>query len=1115
MHSSNNHGTESSPFGTANTMTTKFFTNEEGRVLIEKIKGIFQHKKIHFWDILVGYFRASGYFRIRPFIQAAQRIRILVGINIDRLVQEAWDKGLQFGANPVASREEFLTALAGDIQAAAYKREVEDGMIGLISDIAEGKIEIRVHPSRSIHAKVYIFREETKHPHGYGSVITGSSNLTDAGLERNFEFNVELREDHDIDFATETFEKLWTEGIAITSEHIQVVKKQTFLNDTFTPYELFIKFLIEYFGTAIYYDPSVLEDLPSGFKKLSYQADAVNDGFSRLQKHGGFFLSDVVGLGKTLVATLIAKRFYYTNGFTANHHSSTLFVVPPALVENWEETIRKIGLKNTKIITNGSLHRIRCPEDYDLVIVDEAHKFRTDTTEMYQNLQRICKSPTRRRDEFGKTFSKKVILISATPLNNRPDDIANLVYLFQDSKDSTLEISNLQHFFAPLIKEYDRLRRATSPVVIREGVRAIYDRIRTHVIQPLTIRRTRRDLMAHPAYRDDLAAQGINFPDVCTPEKIFYKLPPAFEELYDRTIYLLTDPATGLTYNRYRAIALLKPEKKALYQNADNISLQLAIIMKTMLVKRLDSSFHAFRKSLERFASATRRMVEMFDKGKIYIAPNLHVAEYLADDREEELLYLIAKVSETDPSIQICAPCEFEPEFIEGLRHDDKLLEKLVVEWKNLAGEDPKLDEFITRLQTQLFEKKLNPAQKLIVFSESEETTTYLFRALVNCGFDKRVLAVSSKNREKTMPDIKANFDASLLPAEQKDTIDILISTEVLAEGVNLHRANIVLNYDTPWNSTRLMQRIGRLNRIGSPHKTIHIFNFFPTAQVNDDIELEKKAKMKLHAFHVAMGEDSQIYSEEESPESFGLFEKAIAEEKDERLALLMELRAFKDADPNRFKQIKNLPQRARAGRAVNDLPLLSGSTLAFIRSHRRDAFLQVPPEGTLVELSFLEAARLFRAIPAETAIPLHQQHHQHVDSAIARFHFLLQEDLVRSQTVDSQLGPNERKALQFLSALKQMPVPGVSKNEQALFEAAQAAILAGKFQQLHRDINKLQKSVAKTSVATATIVEHTITLLSKYHITPDDEPAPPPFANAQPILHTHTPKIIISESFA
>ena len=307
------------------------------------------------------------------------------------------------------------------------------------------------------------------------------------------------------------------------------------------------------------------------------------------------------------------------------------------------------------------------------------------------------------------------------------------------------------------------------------------------------------------------------------------------------------------------------------------------------------------------------------------------------------------------------------------------------------------------------------------------------------------------------------------------------------------------------------MQRIGRVNRIGSPHSAIHVFNFFPTSQVEGDIELEKKAKMKLHAFHVAMGEDSQIYSDEEDPETFGLFEKTVKEEVDERLALLMELRAFRQDHPDRFKQIKNLPQRARTGRTQPDI---AGSTLAFIRSHRRDAFIHVAADNSQEELTFVEAARRFRAEPTEPAVPLHDRHHAQVQAAVARFHDMLQEDLAREQKVDPKLGPNEKKALQLLSALRQMPVS--SEKEQSLLDAAQQAIRVGKFQQLHRDLNKLQKAVKDTPVAPAILLERVIAILTKYPIAPDAPPAPAaPSVEPEPVVAAaRLPEIIISESF-
>lgn len=540
-------------------MGTNFFTNEKENTLLEKIEGVFKYKKVHFFDALVGYFRASGYFRIRKFIQQTPHIRILVGINVDKLTYQANQQGLLFNPNSEQSQEEFLNDIKKNIQEAKYDKEVEDGMYQFIEDIVSGRIEIRIHPKQNIHAKIYIFREEVYHPHGYGSVITGSSNLTEAGLEKNFEFNVELRYDDDIQFATETFERLWAESVAVDITHIEAIKTDSYLNPDFTPYEVYLKFLLEYFGKSIDFDPNSVSDLPKGYKKLSYQVDAVNDGYSKMMKHNGFFLSDVVGLGKTIVAALIARRFFFNNGFPM-HRSHILIIVPPALKEGWERTMNEFKLDNYNIVTNGSLHKLKNPAQYDLVIVDEAHKFRSDTASMYNELQKLCKTKALHAD--GSLHDKKVILVSATPLNNRPEDIANLVYLFQDSKDSTLEEGNLQRFFREQIDEYKKIKKLNDIELISNGIKAIYEKIRVKVVEPLTVRRTRTDLMENEAYRKDLEKQKVHFPNVKAPHKMFYELDKELERLYDNTIKYLSDKTDGLKYYRYQAIGHLAKDKR-------------------------------------------------------------------------------------------------------------------------------------------------------------------------------------------------------------------------------------------------------------------------------------------------------------------------------------------------------------------------------------------------------------------------------------------------------------------------------------------------------------------------------------------------------------------------
>jgi len=1086
-------------------MSTKFFTNEEQNTLLNKIEGVFKHKKIHFLDALVGYFRASGYFQIRKFVERADEIRILVGINIDSLVYQANQQGLIFDGDAEKAQDEFFQEVKKSIQEAEYDKTIEDGMIQMIEDITSGKVKIRIHPKQNIHAKIYIFREEEKHDHGYGSVITGSSNLTDAGLFKNFEFNVELRDNSDIEFATKTFEKLWLEAVPVSMESIEKVQNDTYLYDKYTPYEVYLKFLIEYFGKSIEFDPNSISDLPKGFKKLSYQVDAVNDGFSKMIKHNGFFLSDVVGLGKTIVSTLIAKKYFYTNGFP-EHRSRTLIIVPPALKDNWVETIEKFNLDNVKIITNGSLHKINDATIYDLIIVDEAHKFRSDTAGMYNELQKICKTPTRRVLPDGQAIPKRVILVSATPLNNKPEDIANQVYLFQDSKESTLETGNLQHFFRQQIDAYKKLKSEPDIKRVQAGVKHIYEKIRTKVIEPLIVRRTRTDLMTHDLYSKDLEKQDIKFPKVKQPKKILYVLEAHLEDLYDQTIYVLSHETEGLKYNRYRAIGFLKPHKKSKYKQADMISAQLAKIMKTLLVKRIDSSFYAFKQSLSRFLNATDAMVKMFENGRIFIAPNLPVSDMINDGREEELMDLVLEKSIEDPTIDICEPDDFEYDFLPGLKHDQRLLQELSTAWGEVK-EDPKLDVFIKYLKEILLDKNINPQSKLVVFSESKETTGYLERELPK-HISSFILSVDSKTRKDRMPTVRKNFDANLPKSEQEDKYSIILTTEVLAEGINLHRANVIVNYDTPWNSTRLMQRIGRVNRIGSTADEVHIYNFYPTAKVNNDIALEKKAIMKLQSFHAALGEDSQIYSPDEETETFGLFDKKMEEEKDEKLVYLMMIRDIKENMPGFFKQIKNMPLRARVGRTSS----ISGhSTICYIKDSKRDAFILVKEGVEIEELTFLETAKIFEAEVMEKSIDLHSKHHEQVQLGILLFSDLLDKEKARDKKIDLTQGPNEKKANAYLDAIINLPL--VNTEERILIIKAKEALRQGRFQNLQRDINKFQRALKKFPLKPAVILEKVIDILQAYPLLKeiDDDEVERKIVRVKALQ----PEIIITESFS
>lgn len=1037
-------------------MSTRFFTNTGENTLLNKFKGIFSHVRVAEFDALVGFFRSSGYFRLREHLRDVGQIRILVGIDVDHLISEAAKKGLEFNFNTEVTQEELIRELRDDIEKSAYTQEVEEGILEFITDVVNGRIKVKAHPDKNIHAKIYIFRPEPFNEHNSGSVITGSSNLSVAGLQTNFEFNVELRDYDDVAFATKTFEQLWLEAVEVLPSNIAELKDKTYLSDGFTPFEVYIKFLMEYFGSAIEYDPESITDLPKGYKKLVYQIDAVNDGYAKLMKHNGFFLADVVGLGKTIIASIIAKKFYFSNGY----RTRILVVHPPALEHSWKRTIKDdFEVPNVDFVTNGSLHSINRAEQYDLIIVDEAHKFRSDEARMFHELQRICKTPRKRPAPDG-SVQKKVILISATPLNNRPEDIRNQLLLFQDSKRSTLEIGNLQSFFTPHIELYRKLKKEADPLTLAHELKIMGEKIRTKVLEPVIVRRTRTDIKNTPEYQQDIQEQGLSFPDVVPPHQILYQLDEQLDELYDRTIMYASDSGNGLGFYRYQAIRYMNPDARAAHeratgvkqQQAVRISEQLAFIIKTLLVKRIDSSFFAFKATLRRYQQANKAMLMMLASDRVFIAPKYEVNEYVLNEDDAALERLLAE-AEDSKEVQVYQRDDFMEEFIQGMERDQKILDELVAAWDQVTV-DPKYDEFKRRLDTQLLSREVNDNRKLVIFSESKETTSYVVERLKEDGIT-RVMAVDSSNRRELEATIRANFDANAPVKEQADDHDIIFTTEVLAEGVNLHRANVIVNYDTPWNATRLMQRIGRVNRIGTRSKLIHIFNFFPTARTEKEIELEKKAFMKLQAFHSALGEDSQIYSQRETYGTFGLFERVPEEERDERLHYLEVLRRFRAENPDEYLRIRaTVPLRARVGRK---LPLTSGTTIAFIKDRKRDAFYFINEDLSIDEKTFVEAAKIFEAHATEKAKPLHAQHHAQITAALDSFHTEQQVSALRERA-SNKLGPNEQKALHFLNQAGWMEY--ATGEDKVYLENAKVSIRRGRFQKLPRELNKLLKSI-------------------------------------------------------
>ena len=1002
------------------------FTNRNGNTLMKEFEGVLQHNpQIRNLDAVVGFLRASGYFSLRPFLDNIGKVRVLIGIDVDKYIAKAAQQGKLFFGAEEEVKEEYLRKIRTDIETSNYRKDIEDGMYLMVQDLLDKKLELRAHPSKKIHAKIYVLYPDNFNQYSQSMAITGSSNLSGNGLgitqDKQYEFNVKLDRYDDVKFAKDEFEQLWkeSEGCEITSEDIKAAIDRTYLKGDVPPYDLYIKMLMEYYADRVLETDSADPfDMPEGYTKYDYQMDAVVEGYQKLIRYDGFFLSDVVGLGKTIVATMIAKKFLIENGY---EHTKILVVYPPAVEQNWKSTFKDFGIdKYAKFITNGSLSKVLDEEDYnywnaeeyDLVLVDEAHKFRSHTTSAFEQLQEICKMP---RLEAGNIpgYKKKVMLISATPMNNSPADIYTEILLFQDPRHCTIDgVSNLTAFFSPLIKEFKRLRKNNNTSI--EDFKRLAEKVRDRIIKPLTVRRTRTDIESIPRYNKDVNG----FPKVEHPIENQYELNEHLANLFEQAIQILDKK---LTYARYQAIAYLKPEvANGLYDNAELISRSLAGIRKNGLVKRLESSFYAFQVSIENFHQANQNMIDMFDNDKVYIAPDLDINLLLESGLSEEEIEekLNAKAS-NNPKNAIFHAADFRPEFIDMLHDDQAILEQMSADWKDISDEDDsKFAKFNELLKHELFRSDRNPEKKLVVFSESVDTVDYLKRRINR----KDVLVISAQNRNKQFKTIRENFDANY--KQKLNEYNIILTTDVLAEGVNLHRSNVIVNYDTPWNSTRLMQRIGRVNRIGSASKHIYNYVFYPSREGNKQINLNQIALSKIQSFHSTFGEDNQIYSQEEIIDRnlSKLFDEGVNEQKkdiNKELPFYEELRTLFKTNRQEYNRIAKISLRSRTGReskTINGVTL-SEDTLVFLKTNFRKVFFLVSENAQ--EISVLDALNYFKATKDEKPVARISNHHKHVEKALTKFRTIQDEEIRIQETSQkdlSNLGAQVSTAINLLN---------------------------------------------------------------------------------------------------
>ncbi|MEA2206261.1 MAG: hypothetical protein QOE77_3037 [Blastocatellia bacterium] len=917
-----------------------FLTNEPGKSLLDRFYALLGTHTQSF-DCLVGYFMISGFYKLYPALEHAEKIRILIGLKTDQSTYNFLQQAKEQQQLLLSSHAEAKSQIPGDIleelEQAEDSPEVENGVNTFISWVKSGKLEIKVYPSEKIHAKVYIMTFPEGH-YDKGRVITGSSNFSQSGLVDNLEFNVELKNRSDYEFAIAKFNELWADSVEVSQAYVNTITKFSPYAE-FKPYELYLKFLYEYFKGRLNL-PDELEDiyLPAGFMKLKYQEEAVLSARDTLETYGGVFLSDVVGLGKTYMSALLAQQL----------EGRSLVIAPPALIDennpgSWNNVFREFAVRGFKCESLGKLDELlkRDLSFYKNVFIDESHRFRTESTQSYEKLARICRG-------------KRVVLVSATPLNNTPRDILSQIKLFQNGKKSTIPNQpNLEAFFANMEKKLRGLDRKDDREEYFATVQANAKATRERVLKYLMVRRTRSEIKKY--FGDDLTTQGLKFPEVKDPEPLFYKFNTAESKVFFDTLKLITD----IKYARYKPLVYFTGKR-------DDSELQgqknLAKFMKILLVKRLESSFFAFRNTLSRFVESYERVIKEYNGGFVYISKD-HISkvfQFLDEDNPEG----IERLLEQKKAERLDAD-DFSPDFISELKSDLKVLKKIQAMWESIIR-DPKWNSFRDELKTKRPFRK----NKLIIFTESKETAEYLADR-IEVEIDPKVILFSGASGPADREKILANFDPRAF--QPKDDYRILVTTEVLSEGVNLHRANIVVNYDIPWNPTRMIQRVGRVNRVDTEFDTIHTYNFFPTDESEDVIKLKAAAEAKIEAFIEMLGADARLLTEGEEIKSHDLFmrlnsRKTITgedESEESELEYLAEIRALRDNRPDLFERIKRLPKKARSTRKAQELASSLEEYPALITYFRQGKldkfFLAQASTQPSAELDFFAAVKLLK----------------------------------------------------------------------------------------------------------------------------------------------------------
>jgi len=942
----------------------------------------------------VGYLYLSGFYQIADKLENLQEAKLLIGSNINRDLMEALaesvngDEELQevYDSDqyqrPVDRdkvKNNVQERVTANLQALPHNHKRQWEIRKLVKLVTEKKVKVKVYTRHPLHAKAYIFKYKqdiASAAASEGIGVIGSSNLTISGFYHNTELNTYVRGQKNYEEMNDWFDRLWEEAVPF-EETLKEMFEESWALKTINPYDIFIltlyhlsKASIERQTEQIWFweNKEYMDRLVSKFKNMKdlypFQKVAIMQGYQWVNKYNGVFISDVVGLGKTYIGSGILRQL----------HRRALIVSPPGLIGMWTEFMEKFEI-DAKIISRGLLYngvynkksQLYQYRDREVVLIDESHHFRNDSTKMYRELQPFL-------------AGKKVILMTATPQNTSVWNIYNQIKLFNQTEENIFpnryEEPHLRNLFKKVEKEEYKL---------------------PDLLKHIVIRRTRKHI--HKFYSDDNFS--IDFPKRQL-QTVRYDINETYQNLYDTIRKMLQK----LCYARYDLWKYVKTDKKEIepYVQLKKVTGTLRIFHKIRLFKRLESSIFAFRESVKNLYDIHIKFLTIIEKKNLVPAGEAiqdRIYRYELDEIWDKIEELTADYLSEDFNIE---------KLVGDLKKDIKVLGEIKEHLSRIPeNSDSKYDVLLGLIEDL---KKEKHQEKILIFSEYADTVTYLYKRLKN---SYRNIALIHGGTEGNDKKIKA-FAPKANDYEGKDVINLMIASDVLSEGHNLQDCSTVINYDLHWNPVRLIQRAGRVDRIGTVADSIWIENFLPVEEVEKEINLQKTLKRRITEIHEHIGEDERILSEEETLNENALYaiydqtDIDTLEQEDEKDFTLEEAEIIIRNLMCDKPEYMALLEKMQLGMRSSKRSKLYNGNYAFFRSGDFVRLLIKQPNG-VIEEDFEKVLGELRCEPGEIEVwTLPSQDEEYFEDVIEMKHYFV--NIISKENQINRIEPEVRKAV-------------------------------------------------------------------------------------------------------